>query len=373
VLTDHSDNIPESDRYIAALAAEGSKLVAITMNGNLYRTLDSGVNWKYITTLPLVLDTGYSSLISHDGKLFAGFDSGIAVSTDFGATWKTITVSGASIVPIITDGNRLIAGGQGVYVSSDGGTTWIALLGRPPGDVRTITVLGQRLFASTQWGLFESVDNGTHWNKVDVPLFEYPYLVNAVFADSSNLLVGADQIYLSNDEGTTWTNPVMNVPNGARAVNFYTKIGGLTVAGLQYYSLDYSFDNGITWENDTTIYKQYARAVVADSSRLYLGCQGGVFRRSMVTAQLSVAIAEAPNVEVSVYPNPATGVLTISNVPENLESISILNVLGVQMMEISKQSAREFQIDISKLPEGVYYAKFAIGGSTFTRKILKQR
>jgi len=61
-----------------------------------------------------------------------------------------------------------------------------------------------------------------------------------------------------------------------------------------------------------------------------------------------------------VYPNPTSNNLYINNMPENTESINIINIEGKTVLNINAKSI----IDISKLSKGLYVIKF--NGSEFT-------
>ena len=64
--------------------------------------------------------------------------------------------------------------------------------------------------------------------------------------------------------------------------------------------------------------------------------------------------------DLVVYPNPASNNLYVNNIPENTESINIINIEGKTVLNISATSV----IDISKLSKGLYVIKF--NGSEFT-------
>jgi N-acetylneuraminic acid mutarotase len=71
---------------------------------------------------------------------------------------------------------------------------------------------------------------------------------------------------------------------------------------------------------------------------------------------------------ISIYPNPTTGNVTLYNIPENAISIQIVNILGQKIAEF-KPSAN---IDLSKLQSGLYYIKFITSNSIITQKIIKE-
>ena len=64
--------------------------------------------------------------------------------------------------------------------------------------------------------------------------------------------------------------------------------------------------------------------------------------------------------DLVVYPNPASNNLYVNNIPENTESINIINIEGKTVLNISATSV----IDISILSKGLYVIKF--NGSEFT-------
>lgn len=57
--------------------------------------------------------------------------------------------------------------------------------------------------------------------------------------------------------------------------------------------------------------------------------------------------------EINVYPNPATSLLNIS-LPELNKSLSISNIVGKQVY-FTQERKRDFKIDVSGLPNGIYF------------------
>jgi hypothetical protein len=75
---------------------------------------------------------------------------------------------------------------------------------------------------------------------------------------------------------------------------------------------------------------------------------------------------------ITFFPNPTTGVITIHNVPPNMQHITFSNVLGETVSEVVYPRAGGFTIDLSKLPPGTYVARFALPDEIITRKIIKE-
>ncbi|WP_188112031.1 T9SS type A sorting domain-containing protein [Aquimarina sp. RZ0] len=77
---------------------------------------------------------------------------------------------------------------------------------------------------------------------------------------------------------------------------------------------------------------------------------------------------------VSVYPNPTTGILNISNNTQNRASYTIYNVVGQNIAtgeKIVNENENE-KIDISAKNTGIYFITITSNNSSFTKKIIKR-
>jgi hypothetical protein len=82
---------------------------------------------------------------------------------------------------------------------------------------------------------------------------------------------------------------------------------------------------------------------------------------------LSVIDGERSN-SVTLYPNPTTGELQITNYELRIEGIEVFDVYGrKQKAESRKQNV----VDISHLPAGIYFVKIATETGIQTKKIIK--
>ncbi|MBX7205541.1 MAG: T9SS type A sorting domain-containing protein [Bacteroidia bacterium] len=94
------------------------------------------------------------------------------------------------------------------------------------------------------------------------------------------------------------------------------------------------------------------------------GCVG-----NQVTSNVGLwytGITPAPNASITVYPNPVKDVLYIKEVKE-ASTLVITNIIGKNVKEIKLTSGSQM-IDVSDLPEGIYFLNFAEG---ITLKISK--
>ncbi len=80
-------------------------------------------------------------------------------------------------------------------------------------------------------------------------------------------------------------------------------------------------------------------------------------------------ITEKENI-FSVYPNPATNVITILS-SEELSAITICNSLGEIILQAGSKTTKE-QIDISELKPGIYFINYKTGNIQQNKKFIKQ-
>jgi hypothetical protein len=69
-------------------------------------------------------------------------------------------------------------------------------------------------------------------------------------------------------------------------------------------------------------------------------------------------------------PNPTEGIITIHDA--NIEHITVENLLGRSVLEAAAPRSPEFTLDLTKLPAGLYFARFEMAGTVVMRKIVKE-
>ncbi len=83
--------------------------------------------------------------------------------------------------------------------------------------------------------------------------------------------------------------------------------------------------------------------------------------------------ATTPAAPVELFPNPASGIVTVSNAPADLMRVDVLNVLGAEVKRLENiHSGGPLQFDVATLPAGIYYIRFATPTSVATRKIVRE-
>ena len=77
---------------------------------------------------------------------------------------------------------------------------------------------------------------------------------------------------------------------------------------------------------------------------------------------------ENDNVEVKIYPNPATDIINI-NADRNIDNIKILNSVG-QIVSNNDANASQVQLYVDGYKSGIYFIRIETGTTTTTRKVM---
>ncbi|MFN3757418.1 MAG: endonuclease [Flavobacterium sp.] len=85
----------------------------------------------------------------------------------------------------------------------------------------------------------------------------------------------------------------------------------------------------------------------------------------------SLSVTPSVFSEITVYPNPSRGAVTISGV-DNVDNIQLINVNGQLMMQLKNPIISERQIELQQLPSGFYLLRLQHGSVTSTHKLVVQ-
>jgi subtilisin family serine protease len=100
----------------------------------------------------------------------------------------------------------------------------------------------------------------------------------------------------------------------------------------------------------------------------------GCSNNSDTVTVLVVGIEEIKNNNISIYPNPTTGKITIELSDKEIRSIAIVNLLGETLFHrkrVIQESKMEF--DISNFAEGVYYISLISSDKKYLQKLILLR
>ncbi|OGU78823.1 MAG: hypothetical protein A2W11_11905, partial [Ignavibacteria bacterium RBG_16_35_7] len=273
-------------------------VIAADFSGNMFRSVDLGLNWTQTFISPGQQPTFFSSAAPHfaDSQTgYFGYGAGFVIkTTDGGASWFQISSgTGESIndVDRFPNGNLIAVGDNGtiltsnglspwiiherfsqykikavqvinadevvvvdelgqVYKSTDAGSTWIATTGIPDNlspaeDINFTTMLDGWVIGQGGSSLFHTSDGGSSW--IPVPDFGGAYI--SVDVEGMNIWAAniGEIFYRSTDNGATWIQGTLpSSPAQISDMDFYNETIGYAVGWWgQAFRSD---DGGITWE-----------------------------------------------------------------------------------------------------------------------------
>lgn len=261
-------------------SADGSKLVAVTTNAQIYTSTDSGVTWTARET-----NRQWSAVASSaDGMHLVAtvYGGQIHTSSDSGLSWTPRENNrGWVSVASSADGSKLAAvdGGLGcfnpcptggrIYTSTDFGATWTPRENNRQWYSIASSADGSKLVAvapSTP-SAFTSTDFGVTWTQQSLGVSGHLTSV-ASSADGSKLIAGdhfPGYLYTSTDSGVSWTQrESARVWQAVASSADGTKLVAVVENGRIYTSID----SGETWTERETDRDWFCVASSADGSKL---------------------------------------------------------------------------------------------------------
>lgn len=242
----------------------------------IYKSVDSGDNWKKVLSGYMVKAFAASPAYASDHTLFAGaYLSGIYKSGDGGDTWTAANVGlsptmvfSLAISPGFSSDQTLFAGlyGAGVFKSSDGGATWSASnagintrssvsLAISPTFVSDATLFtavtdGKYENGGPHYNIFKSTDGGLTWNQSDSGLSGSIVELGispGYASDRTVFAVTSTGVYKSTDSGALWTQVNPATSGNSLALSPAYAADQTLFAGVHGVNVFKSGDGGSSW------------------------------------------------------------------------------------------------------------------------------
>ncbi len=327
---------------VYTLLAEGNNLYAGSDSG-LFRSSDFGVNWA-----PAGFhDTTIWVLAGGDSNLFAGSSADLFKGSIQGTNWSAIPALHKSYTggPILISGNTIIAGiYDSIVRSTDNGITWSAI-STGHSTWSCLVSDGQNLYAAAQYyGVFRSSDSGSTWTASSVGLpSSYPE-VSSLACLGNTIFVGIGNyydtsIFMSTNYGESWSP----TENGPSYVTSLTVNGNIVLAGGSEGIVFVSTDTGDTWSqvSEDGLENQlnpFGAMVVAGPYLFAESGVGGVWRFPLADIVPSNVVAQDAlgTGSLSVYPNPISthAMINLSSPQAGHADVTMVNKLGMKVAKI---------------------------------------
>lgn len=321
----------------------------------LYNSVDQGQSWNlvYPNTMMQVL------FCTREDYLLLGKWGGILKSEDRGYNWDTVHLTGNATTfesfiefdGIYYSGGIDFIGGEnsGFHKSIDYGDSWELFSLQEHGiskliiDTEGCILAGVNTAPSTQdIGLYKSSNQGVLWENV----FEGQQVV-AVSVDS----LGGYYVGLESGLGSTW-------------------------------GVNYSADQGITWQEINSGLEQSDVVYDIDANAQYVYCILLNYKNERKLYRSKNPIVSIPECEledvdmIKIYPNPigySHDINIVNNSTEKfyLDIISENGIVIFKKLEISDTSIWNCALDFGKMKPGIYYLHFYNSATRITKKIVK--
>ena len=360
---------------VKSFAMRGENLYASCLaHGGVFHTTDNGTNWSEVHE-GLTSDSVYA-LGSNGTDLFSGGFAGVCRLNGNDTSWTQVDdgLHSGYIRTLFVNGSSVFASlaGHGVFVSTNNGTSWIeANTGlRDTNYICAFAVSGSNLFAATFSGIFLSTDNGKGWKAVNNGLSDTN--VYALATIGTNLFAGTYKgIFLSTDNGNNWKEVDTGLTDST--VLSFAVSGTNIFAGTNSSGVFISTNNGTNW-SPAGLNNEHIFSLFASDKYLFAGGYiNGAWRRPLSDFGIAeVKNPPHPDLNISLSPNPTTGIITVHNASANILHVTVSSILGESVLELEHPNAPEFTIDLSKLLAGMYYARIVGAHSVSIEKIFKE-
>ena len=226
--------------------ANKSHAVGVSVNGQIFRTTDSGLTWCRSVPDSTLSFQGVSFSDSLHGMIIGSYGV-IFKTSDGGISWNQISrlliTGGLQSVSFANKDNGIAVGGGGILKTSDGGIHW-EKMNESPNFLLTGIYLINNLKAvgfATNGQIFLTKDGGNSWAQIIVGSFLY----SITFSDANNGIIVGDTVLKTSDGGETWFGRNRGVKNRLYSVQFPSQQIGYAVGG--YGTIVKTTDGGDTW------------------------------------------------------------------------------------------------------------------------------
>lgn len=326
-----------SGRYFAGLK---------TSTDCIYWTDDNGDTWNPVTNAPQT--TVVRGFLASSTHLFAYASTGGVFRAPLpGDAWTTVNtgLGNTNVIGMLLVGPDLFANtiGGGIYLSTDGGSSWsVSNAGISPSDLNgeNLWTMGGALYYTAQGGgKYSSSDGGSTWStwaglpQFGLGLLEVKRFGGILYMETRHFAGGGlrDSLYLSADEGISWTNIT----------------GNLNAADL----------NG--------------SGIVEHNGCLFIGYNmispgQGIYRLCGATG-----VEEGQVASMRVFPNPGEGLVTVVLPQQAVGSdYRLVDITGAEVLH-GRISGMLVDLDLTALAAGTYLLRVE-GGSVAPVRVVKR-
>jgi len=350
--------------------------------GVLFKTEDSGTNWTAlvsgtsmdITSIHFInASTGLVACASPDGgRILKTTDGGVSWISKFHSTSNWI-----NDMFFVDDTVGYAVGNNFSYSpvilkTTDGGDTWnLSLSPITDGLYSCFFTEPNTGFAVGSNGkVLKTVDGGLSWI-VSSPTWQSFYDVYFTNQTTGYIVGTIGCIMKSTDAGASWNILPSGTTKDLLAVVFTSENNGYIVGANGTILM--TNDAGQHWKSSLSGTNLNLHDVFfSDAITGYAVGANGTILKTTNAGALGTHEKDVSKGIVSVFPNPATGIINIelNNLINTDVQVRILNLNGKLMWQNAFYSRDLIEIDISFLPKGVYLLKTITVNNIESRKLI---
>jgi len=380
------DPLPQGHELSCIRFTDPDTGYTVGAKGTILKTTNGGIDWTsqvsgtsvYLSSVFFtVADTGYA----------VGDSGTILKTTNGGITW-TNQVSGTSEYlssVFFTDANTgYIVGNNTILKTTNGGINWtIQIFGiEAPLYSVYFTKPNTGYTVGYEGTLLITHDYGITWKVHD--RMEGELLHSVCFADANTgFAVGFymfdweeqvynGAIYKTKNGGESWKRQYLGYDDVLYSVYFPDPDTGYAV-GTNGEILK-STDCGTTWKKQVSGTKKYLRSVYfTDANTGYAVGEKGIILKTTDGGGYPSGLNELSGnlTDLKIYPNPAQDKFTIDLSELQGDAFLLVNDVNGQMVLEQKITEPISAIDVSALPDGIYFVKVVGEKGVQTGKLVK--
>lgn len=361
------DSVANQVRY---LSSSSRYLYACSSLDGIFYSADSGYTW--IQSNNGLTHLNVRCVAAKDSIVIAATEGGVFRSSNYGINWieSDNGIWSSDISTIYIKGDSILIGsyGGGISLSIDFGWNYYSINnGLTDLYVNCLYSVGSRLFAGTEagGGIFVSDDNGATWTPKNygVPIDPWApskYDIILAFTNSGPTIFASTWdcgMLKSDDNGETWNQEIIGNNSVFNFINTLANYDWDVFAGCNGTGIYKTVDDGMNWLacNDS-LTDWEIQTIYVYPPYLYAGTTNGrVFRRLL--SQLVVGIQPKNKLgTINVNPNPVTGISELK-IPEGYKgqnSLSIYAMDGSLRQELKPTNASSFYIPKTDFEPGLY-------------------
>jgi len=270
---DDATNLLGAASILASTEVNGNEVYIGASSGNVLKSVDYGVNWLHVGTIPLSSQINKIMYISGT-TLLAACGGSIYRSVDSGATWTlAYNTTETAVYSMVNFGGGFIVAGTGTggktFKSANNGSTWSdkGIMGTGVQRIYGMTNLGSGDAVAGTYPnceIYRTIDYGENWTLVYAPVTAATAMHELAYLGNNTMLAidNAGVIHSSSNNGVNWSVAYSTgEAQGACVANLGlgTAIAGTYNQGKLFITEDY----GVTWTEVTDFDEEYANRAAA--------------------------------------------------------------------------------------------------------------